>query len=95
LALGDGCCIGTVLNALEKDVYKIICLSKFHSFRRIRKVAESAISFVMSLPSWNNSALPLNEFSSNFVLGIFIKICRESSRLLTIGHKHQALYMAI
>jgi hypothetical protein len=43
------CYIRTALNAQKKKVHKIICLGKFQSFRRIRVIAESAVSFIKSV----------------------------------------------
>jgi hypothetical protein len=43
------CYIRTVLNAQKNKVHKIVCLSKFQPFGRIREIAESAGSFVMSV----------------------------------------------
>ena len=39
--------------------------------------------------------LPLDSFSWNLILGIFMKICWENSYLVKIGQKYRALYLKI
>jgi hypothetical protein len=66
-------------------------------FRRFRIVAKSTcyrhvLRLSVHLPSCRLSARPpLDRFSSNLILGTFIKICREYPTVVKIGQKYRAL----
>jgi len=67
----------------------IACLVGFFLGAFAFPLASSRLSTCPHVSVW----LPIDGFPSNFVLGTYLKICREIPNLARIGQKYQALYM--
>ena len=63
---------------MQKSCYRYLLeanyTSNFHLFRRVRKIAKTTISFVMSVCPHGTTRLTLDGYSINLVFGYFSKI---------------------
>ena len=88
-----GSCFILTNQVYYEIVCDLSCLISYGGWQNCekRQPALSELSVRFSVLSHGTSRLPLGGLSCNFILGTFIKACRENSCFVKIGQKYQAL----